>query len=711
VKIGVPLEELQKCKIFVATPMYGGQCSGTFVQSIQALQTELKNAGVELQSYYLFNESLITRARNYCADEFLRSNATHLLFIDSDIGFRPKDVLSMLALSLTEPPNEYDILGGPYPKKSLPGSALVLTEDGEQPIKKLVSGKYSGKVLSLSEDGSKLEFKRVVSHSRFRPASPKRWVKLVTEGVNKRKQTMTHDHECAIVRDALRPTLDWLAADNIDGCYVVRKPGGSGFLSENLAYSSQQISFLVGTLLGDASVKKNGQVAVVHSAAFREYAELKASIFGGEVRDRVIESFGGKFKASGFYTPVNAQTKLLRSLLYKNGKKEISSIVDLIDEAALSFWYMDDGFTRSSNGIAHLCTECFSSSDIDLLISKLRGMGFDPSTFSYNGGTRLRFKRVDSDRLLNIVSRYAPDCMLYKIPESLRSPDRFDYSSIQRLPYSIARVRAIEEASDQGDQYDIGVEDNHNFIVSGYVVHNCISWEKIRLAVDKGYGDPNNPVPDLQNPDILSNFVGDYVFNLAHGKTNFDVQKPAEVLELGTGFMLIRRETLLKFAEAYPNYRIRPDHVRTQHFDGKRLITQFFQAEIDQPDPYNEFSGALERIAAGTEQFNAKAEAAAAIRRYKEAQEKATRRYLSEDYWFCQKARAVGLKTWLCPWVKLAHVGTYSFGGSIQDLANIGAPMTASPEMLMKPGVQRASKQPMTRKEARRAARPKVKSR
>ena len=107
---------------------------------------------------------------------------------------------------------------------------------------------------------------------------------------------------------------------------------------------------------------------------------------------------------------------------------------------------------------------------------------------------------------------------------------------------------------------------------------------------------------------------------------------------------MIRKTTLKKFAEAFPQYAYKPDHVRTEHFDGTRKIMQFFQAEID---PKSE-------------------------------------RYLSEDYWFCQKIQELNMKTWFCPWMQMSHVGTYIFGGSLADLASIGAPATAAPEMLGK---------------------------
>ena len=116
------------------------------------------------------------------------------------------------------------------------------------------------------------------------------------------------------------------------------------------------------------------------------------------------------------------------------------------------------------------------------------------------------------------------------------------------------------------------------------------------------------------------------------------IDEPVEVMESGTGFMMIRRQTFEKYAEAYPQYWYRPDHVRTAAFDGSREIMMYFQADID---PITD-----------------------------------SKRYLSEDYWFCQLARAAGLKVWLCPWIQLSHVGSYIFGGSLADIASIGASAT-----------------------------------
>ena len=111
-EIEIKIEELRKKKIFVATPMYGGMCTGMYTKSSCDLATIASQYGMDVRFFYLFNESLITRARNYLVDEFLRSPYTHLMFIDSDIHFTPNDVLTLAAL-------DKEIIGAPYPKKCI----------------------------------------------------------------------------------------------------------------------------------------------------------------------------------------------------------------------------------------------------------------------------------------------------------------------------------------------------------------------------------------------------------------------------------------------------------------------------------------------------------------------------------------------------------------------------------------------------------------
>jgi hypothetical protein len=83
-------------KIFLATPMYGGQCNGEFMSSVLELNNLMLSMRWGFEYYFLYNESLITRARNSLAKIFLESDCTHLLFIDADISFNPHDVVKMV---------------------------------------------------------------------------------------------------------------------------------------------------------------------------------------------------------------------------------------------------------------------------------------------------------------------------------------------------------------------------------------------------------------------------------------------------------------------------------------------------------------------------------------------------------------------------------------------------------------------------------------
>jgi hypothetical protein len=117
-QLEISVEQLRKRKLFVATPMYGGSCNGMYMKSCLDLQGIMQQYGIECRFSFIFNESLITRARNYLVDEFLRSSMTHLLFLDADIHFDPRDVVAMLAM-------DKDVIGAPYPKKSIKWASVI----------------------------------------------------------------------------------------------------------------------------------------------------------------------------------------------------------------------------------------------------------------------------------------------------------------------------------------------------------------------------------------------------------------------------------------------------------------------------------------------------------------------------------------------------------------------------------------------------------
>lgn len=98
--------------IHLCTPCYNCQMRAEFFLSIMHLQTMAVKCGVNLSVNFLGNESLVQRGRNILTGMFLKGPATHLLFIDADIGFDPATVFKLLAY-------DKDIVSAIYPKKHI----------------------------------------------------------------------------------------------------------------------------------------------------------------------------------------------------------------------------------------------------------------------------------------------------------------------------------------------------------------------------------------------------------------------------------------------------------------------------------------------------------------------------------------------------------------------------------------------------------------
>lgn len=102
----------KKPSVFVATPMYGGQCTGHHAIGLAHIVTMSFQKNLRIFYSFMMNESLITRARDSLAHDFIKSDYTHLLFLDADIGFNAFDIPSMIEA-------DKDIICGLYPKKEI----------------------------------------------------------------------------------------------------------------------------------------------------------------------------------------------------------------------------------------------------------------------------------------------------------------------------------------------------------------------------------------------------------------------------------------------------------------------------------------------------------------------------------------------------------------------------------------------------------------
>lgn len=98
--------------VYVATPSYGAVVTTGYTLGLLDLYDMSSVHGFGIRVHFNSFDSLITRARNTMVAEFLADERfTHLMWIDSDVGFKGEDVVRLLQA-------ERPVVAGVYPLKN-----------------------------------------------------------------------------------------------------------------------------------------------------------------------------------------------------------------------------------------------------------------------------------------------------------------------------------------------------------------------------------------------------------------------------------------------------------------------------------------------------------------------------------------------------------------------------------------------------------------
>lgn len=97
-------------KLMIATPAYSGKVDIPYALSLANTYLACASHGIQVQPLIVASGSLLVAERNRILEAFYTSDCTHLLMIDSDLGWPPEAVLAMLAA-------EKEFVAGVYPAR------------------------------------------------------------------------------------------------------------------------------------------------------------------------------------------------------------------------------------------------------------------------------------------------------------------------------------------------------------------------------------------------------------------------------------------------------------------------------------------------------------------------------------------------------------------------------------------------------------------
>ena len=147
--------------------------------------------------------------------------------------------------------------------------------------------------------------------------------------------------------------------------------------------NSKQKEVLIGTLLGDGMLERNGQyvrLRVDHSIKQKAYVEWKYKIFhnfttsGMKYLSRLDVRKKKRYHHCKFDTISTSLLNEFYGKFYPGGQKRVPrNIVEILRKPlSLAVWFMDDGYKRNDCNALRISTDSFNVEEQKLLLECLR---------------------------------------------------------------------------------------------------------------------------------------------------------------------------------------------------------------------------------------------------------------------------------------------------------------------------------------------------
>lgn len=176
-------------------------------------------------------------------------------------------------------------------------------------------------------------------------------------------------------------------------------------------------NMLLGAILGDGHLSKNGDGLILHSAAQKDYLEWKLRVLKmcGINCSEICYKNNNGYPAYLFHIRTSKWGKFLRKFMYKDGYKNIYNrkLLNRLSAIHVAIWYMDDGglSQKKRNGIIHandLMLNTHTTQENNQVIIDYFKQVWDVSftQVKNKGHYRLRCGTKEARKFLNIVREF-----------------------------------------------------------------------------------------------------------------------------------------------------------------------------------------------------------------------------------------------------------------------------------------------------------------
>lgn len=327
---------------------------------------------------------------------------------------------------------------------------LIPGEKESRSIESLVTSKYKGPV--YSHINGRVEIRYVKNVFRNKRNGRKFYELSYENAPRNRRSVVTGDHK-------ILTSEGWKQAQTLTG--------GEYIYTGTWAPNKEQDTTLTGILLGDSHVDNN-RLVIMHEAKQEEWLRLKASWFPG--------LFSSEHKTETNIIHIASGTSPFHKELLIAKRKEFRERV--FDARSLAVWYLDDG--SWNKGFPIISCTSWSAETRRWALEQILKLGIPCSIRKWaRRSGDLYFGASGREALLNVISKYVPDCMLYKIGGTRQAKYVPCVSNTKSLDYIAAvKIRPTKPRINNGYEgdktvYCLEIENADNFVTAGGVVSNC----------------------------------------------------------------------------------------------------------------------------------------------------------------------------------------------------------------------------------------------